>query len=118
MSPTKPPHGEFPPYAEKYIVLVPDDVLNALERQAQQTVQLFSERKEADGEFRYAPDKWSAKEVLGHITDTERIFAYRALRVARADQTPMEGFEQDDYVRSGAFSQRTLNSDSVAARTV
>jgi len=48
-------------------------------------------RSEADGDFHYAPGKWSAKEVLGHMCDTERVFAYRALRIARADKTPMEG---------------------------
>ncbi len=69
---------------------------------------LLSCRDEEDGNFRYAPEKWSAKEVLGHICDTERIFAYRALRIARADATPLEGFEQDDYVRNGPFAQRPV----------
>src|SRR5262249_31658343 len=59
-----------------------------------------------------APDKWSAKEVLGHINDTERIFTYRALRIARGDQTPLAGFEQDDYVL-GAEAQSCLLSDLV-----
>jgi uncharacterized damage-inducible protein DinB len=71
-------------------------------------LQLFAGRSERDGSFRYAPGKWTVKEVLGHITDTERIFSYRALRIARGDQTPLPGFEQDDYVRSGAFGDRTL----------
>ena len=62
---------------------------------------LLSCRDEEEGDFRYAPEKWSAKEVLGHVCDTERIFAYRALRISRADATPLEGFEQDDYVRNG-----------------
>lgn len=106
----RPQAGEFAPYAEKYISLVPDDVLGALEQQARQTAQLFVDRPETDGNFRYASGKWSAKEVLGHIIDTERIFTYRALRAARRDRTPMEGFEQDDYVRDGSFGQRTLKS--------
>jgi len=110
MTPARPQAGEFAPYAEKYISLVPDDVLGALEEQAKQTLQLYSELQEADGDFRYAPDKWSAKEVLGHIIDTERIFTYRALRAARRDRTPMEGFEQDDYVRNGGFGHRALKS--------
>jgi hypothetical protein len=69
---------------------------------------LLSGRTEADGDLRYAPDKWSLKEVLGHINDTERIMAYRALRIARGDATPLAGFEQDDYVRNGPFSDRSL----------
>jgi uncharacterized damage-inducible protein DinB len=69
---------------------------------------LLSGRDESDGEYRYAPDKWNAKEVLGHVCDTERIFAYRALRIARADQTPMAGFEQDDYVKYGPFARAPL----------
>ena len=110
MSLARPQAGEFAPYAEKYIALVPDDVLHALEQQAKETVQLFAGLHEADGDFCYAPGKWSLKEVLGHIVDTERIFTYRALRVARADETPLAGFEQDDYVRAGGFCARTLKS--------
>jgi len=70
--------------------------------------QLFAARSERDGNFRYAPDKWSVKEVVGHMSDSERIFAYRALRIARGDQSPLQGFEQDDYVREGNFGERTL----------
>ena len=70
--------------------------------------QLFAAHTERDGTFRYAPDKWTVKEVLGHVTDSERIFVYRALRIARGDQTPLQGFEQDDYVRGGNFGERAL----------
>jgi uncharacterized damage-inducible protein DinB len=80
---------------------------------------LLSGRDEADGEFRYAADKWSAKEVLGHVCDTERIFAYRAVRIARGDRTPIEGFEQDDYVRNGPFGQLPISEiieDYIAVR--
>src|SRR5207244_13457063 len=92
-----------------YISKVPgSDVLSVLESQRLQMLQLFTGRSERDGSFRYAPGKWTVKEVLGHITDSERIFTYRALRFARSDQTPLPGFEQDDYVRRGAFGERTL----------
>ena len=77
-------------------------------RKSDETSALLRGLSEKDGEFRYAPDKWSAKEVLGHINDTERVFAYRAMRIARADKTPLAGFEQDDYVRAGGFEKRTL----------
>lgn len=105
----RPESGEYAAYYANYITKVPgSDVLSVLESQRLQMLQLFAGRSERDGSFRYAPGKWSVKEVLGHIADTERIFTYRALRFARADQTALPGFEQDDYVRSGAFGERTL----------
>ncbi len=108
----RPQPGEFAPYYDRYISLVPgNDVLAALaalEDQRRQMLLLLSGRSEADGDLRYAPDKWSLKEVLGHINDTERIMSYRALRISRGDQTPIEGFEQDDYVRNGPFARTPL----------
>jgi len=105
----RPGTGEYAPYYERYISLIPsDDIVTALERQAIDTKALLSALTSQQAEFRYAPGKWSVKEVLGHINDTERIMAYRALRIARSDKTPIEGFEQDDYVRIGNFGQRRL----------
>jgi hypothetical protein len=114
MSPPKtaslrPQPSEYAAHYEKYVALVPgNDIVPILEAQRLQMTQLFAARSERDGNFRYAPDKWTVKEVLGHVTDTERIFAYRALRIARLDATPLSGFEQDDYVRAGAFGERSL----------
>ena len=109
MSIARPEPGEYAPYYERYISLVSgSDILGTLDAQRRQTMLLLSGRDEDEGDFRYAPDKWSAKEVLGHVCDTERIFAYRALRISRGDRTPIEGFEQDDYVRNGPFGQRPL----------
>lgn len=106
---SRPQPGENGPYYDRYITLVPgNDVLAAFDEQRRQMLLLLSGRPEADGDLRYAPGKWSLKEVLGHINDTERIMSYRALRISRGDTTPMEGFEQDDYVRNGPFSSRTL----------
>ncbi len=105
----RPRPGEYAPYYERYISLVQgEDILETLDRQRRDTMLLLSGRDEADGDFRYAPGKWSAKEVLGHMCDTERVFAYRALRFSRADVTPLAGFEQDDYVRNGPFANRPL----------
>ena len=105
----RPQSGEYAPYYERYISLVPgNDILAALDEQRRQTLLLLSARSEADGDLRYAPDKWSLKELLGHLNDTERIMSYRALRIARGDATPIEGFEQDDYVRNGPFARRPL----------
>jgi len=106
----RPLPGEYAPYYETYISLVKsDDIVATLEAQQLQTAQLFAARSERDGNFRYAPDKWTVKEVLGHLSDSERIFAYRAVRIARGDQTPLSSFEQDDYVRGGNFSERALS---------
>ena len=95
----RPQPGECAPYYDRYISLVPGaDILDTLDQQRRQMMLLLSGRDAEDGDFRYAPGKWSAKEVLGHVCDTERIFAYRALRFSRAD----------DYVRNGPFAQRPL----------
>ena len=105
----RPEPTEYAEFYADYVLKVPGlDALAVLESQRLQMVQLFAGRSERDGGFRYAPGKWTVKEVLGHITDTERIFTYRALRIARGDQTPLPGFEQDDFVKNGAFSERTL----------
>ncbi|MGB8010359.1 MAG: DinB family protein [Terriglobales bacterium] len=116
----RPQPGESAPYYDRYIALVPgNDILAAFDDQRRQTLLLLSGRTEADGDLRYAPDKWSLKEVLGHINDTERVMAYRALRIARADATPLAGFEQDDYVRNGPFARcklADLIEDYIAVR--
>jgi uncharacterized damage-inducible protein DinB len=109
VSQTRPQSGEYASYYEKYVSLISsDDIFGVLEAQRLQTGQLLGARSEREGNFRYAPDKWSVKEVIGHVSDCERIFMYRALRISRADRTPIEGFEQDDYVRNGDFGSRTL----------
>jgi DinB superfamily len=105
----RPQPTEYAAHYEKYISLVPGtDILGVLEAQGMLMTQLLGARSEREGNFRYAPDKWTVKEVVGHISDTERIFAYRALRISRNDKTPIEGFEQDDYVKNGGFNDRTL----------
>lgn len=106
---SRPHPSEYAAHYEKYVSLIStDDIVGTLEAQRLLTTQLLSARSEREGNFRYAPDKWSVKEIVGHVADAERIFAYRALRIARADTTPLAGFEQDDYVRSAAFGARSL----------
>jgi DinB superfamily len=116
----RPEPGEYASFYDGYISLVPgNDVLAALDEQRRQMLLLLSGRTEADGEIRYAPDKWSLKEVLGHVNDGERILSYRALRIARGDATPIEGYGQDDYVRNAPFGQRPLSDlieDYIAVR--
>jgi len=116
----RPEPGEYAPYYERYISLVAGtDILATLDAQRRQTMTILCGREESDGDYRYAPGKWSAKEVLGHVCDTERIFAYRALRISRGDQTPLPGFEQDDYVKNGPFALAPLEEiieDYIAVR--
>ena len=109
VAPGRPQAGEYAEFYAKYVALIPStDILGTLEGQRLVMSQLLGARSEREGNFRYAPDKWTVKEVIGHIADSERIFAYRALRFARGDGTPLSGFEQDDYVKNGGFSERTL----------
>jgi len=104
------PHAsEYAPYYGRYISLVPgNDVVAALEDQPRNTLALVSGLTDEQGDYRYAPGKWSIKEIIGHMVDAERVFSYRALRFARNDQTPLASFEQDDYVRFGDFGSRRL----------
>lgn len=105
----RPKPGEYNAYCDRYISLIPgSDIVGTLANQLPKTVALLSAHDEMDGELRYAPEKWSVKEVVGHMNDTERIMTYRALRIARNDRTPIEGFEQDDYIRGGPYSDLRL----------
>lgn len=109
MTQNRPQASEYAPYFEKYVAMVPDgEIVETLEAQLRETKLLLARLSEKEAEFRYAEGKWSVKEVLGHMSDQERVFAYRLLRIARGDQTPLAGFEQDDYVKTGNFAARPL----------
>jgi len=104
-----PDETEYSPYYGKYITLVgEDDILTTLKSQLAETLSLLRSIPESRANFRYGPDKWSIKELVGHVIDGERIFAYRALRFARNDQTALPGYEQDDYVRNASFDNCSL----------
>ena len=105
----RPDETEYLPYYGKYVSLVTgDDVLATLNAQISETLALLRGIPESRGGFRYAAGKWSIKELVGHMLDSERIFAYRALRFARNDKTPVPGYEQDDYIRHGSFDACAL----------
>ncbi len=108
----RPDTSEYPPYAAVYVnLVVGDQILPILAAQLEQSTALLkSVDDRRASEFTYAPGKWTIKQILGHIIDTERIFSYRALSVARHDATPLPGFEQDDYVAAGSFNERALNA--------
>lgn len=104
-----PQPSEYAPYYGKYVALVPHgDIVSILSDQLDRMNTMLFSMDEDDASLPYAPGKWSIKQVLGHITDAERIFSYRALRIARADKTPLAGFEQDDYVANGYFDSVSL----------
>ena len=108
-APARPAPNEFFEYYGKYIALVPDgDVRAHLERQNAETAKYIESRGDAWAMSRYAPGKWSPKEVIGHVTDAERIFAYRALRIARNDKTALAGFEENDYVPIAGADARSV----------
>jgi hypothetical protein len=105
----RPEAGEFDPYYARYIDRVPDgDIASLLEGQIRSTTAVLRAVPADRAAYRYAPGKWSIAEVVGHMIDLERMFGYRALRFARADATPIEGFDENAYVPAGEFDRRSL----------
>jgi DinB superfamily len=105
----RPGADEHSPYYATYISLVPDgNLIEMLQEQQQETVALLRGLSEKQALHAYAPGKWTIKEVVGHLSDGERIFCYRALRFARDDKQPLPGFEENAYVPAGRFNSRTL----------
>ncbi len=104
----RPPEAsEYLPYYHKYISMVKgDDLIPVLETQIGETLPMLRGISEEKSLHRYAAGKWSIKEVLGHLTDAERVFSYRAMRFARNDQNALPGFEQDDYVAAAGSDAR------------
>jgi len=105
----RPSAEEYAPYYGKYVELVPGgDLLETMGHQLDDVWQFFATLPEAKGDHAYAPGKWTIRELLGHVIDTERIFAYRALRIARGDQTPLAGFDENSYAPESLASKRKL----------
>lgn len=105
----RPNVSEYAPYQEEYIKLVQgEDILKILSAQIDSTLWYLRTLSDTHGDFRYAPGKWSVKEVVGHMIDTERVFAYRALSISRLDKASLPGFEQDDWVRAAGSGNQPL----------
>jgi DinB superfamily len=99
-----PEASEYNPYYGKYISLIAEgDILATLTHQIDRMKSLLSGLGKEEANYRYAPDKWTIRQALGHVIDAERVFAYRALRISRNDKTPLAGFEQNNYVPNGPF---------------
>ncbi len=107
----RPDASEFAPFYAGYVAEVPDgEILEVIRRGATDFATTLATIPEARGDHRYADGKWSIRELLGHIIDTERVFSYRTLRIARGDATPLPGFDQDPYVLTSGAQQRTIGS--------
>jgi hypothetical protein len=104
----RPDKTEYAPYYERYVSLVTGDVADVLGSQTTRLQDMITGMPEEKGEFRYADGKWSVKELLSHLIDGERMFAYRVLRISRGDETPIEGFEQDGYIENAHSNQRSF----------
>lgn len=105
----KPNNEELSGYLSNYVNLVTENnLLIALENSKIDTIKLFSEISSDLESYRYAPGKWTVKEVLQHIIDAERIFSYRALRFSRLDSTELNGYDDDFYVKNSDVKMKTL----------
>ena len=107
---TRPGIGEYAPSFADYVDRIGDDedIVPVLVAQLDQVLARLGRILEARGDYRYAPDKWSVKEMVAHLCDTERVFAYRALRVGRGDGTPLSSFDDQAYVAEARAGDRTL----------
>ncbi len=106
---TRPERNEYGDWYVDYVARVPEgNVLDVLEKQSKEMLAFLKTLSEEQAEQPPAPGKWSVKQVIGHLCDGERVFTYRALRFSRGDQTPLPGFEQDDYVRESHANERKL----------
>ncbi|MBP1933844.1 DinB family protein [Ammoniphilus resinae] len=106
-----PNQDEYQEYYEPYVKVIPEgDLIQILKSQLSEMKILIDNLTEEQALFRYAPEKWSIKEVLGHVTDTERIMSYRLLRIGRGDTTDLAGFDDQLYVRNANFNQQSLSN--------
>jgi hypothetical protein len=106
----RPATDEYAPYYERYVGLVPPDgdVVAALREQIGATMRMLRPITSAQAASRYAPDKWSVKQVVGHLADAERVFAYRALRFARGDETPLASFDENAWAATARTNDRAF----------
>lgn len=116
----KPAPNEYPPYAQAYIDCTPATGVTAqqLRDNLETLLDLIEPLDDQQLLLRYAPGKWTLKEVLVHLMDSERVIAYRLLRIARHDATPLPGFDQDEFVLHAGSNQRSKQSILKEYRTV
>lgn len=109
MATNRPEETEYAPSYEQYVSLVPEeDIMDVLEAQEDELKQLAASIHEEKGTFRYAPGKWSIRELLGHLCDAERVFGYRTFCISRGDPSSLPGFDENRYVSNGDYDMRTI----------
>ena len=103
----RPTAQEYAPFYADYVSRAPEeDIAAALEAESRYTLDVLNAFTDEQAGRLHGTTKWTLKETLGHLCDAERVFAYRAMRIARGDKIPLPGFEQDDYVAAGKFNAR------------
>lgn len=108
--PTRPEVTEYPSFYAGYVASVRDGDIRVIVREAREELATtLGGIPETRGDYRYAEGKWSIKTVIGHMIDAERIFSYRALRLARGDKTPLPGFEENSYALTAGSDARTVD---------
>ena len=115
----RPERNEYADFYANYVSLVPDTPIEEfLLKQWDELVAFLQTVPEDEASKPYAPGKWSVKQVLGHLCDTERVMSYRMMRFARGDQKELHGFEQDDYVAAGDFNSRVRHDLMVEFKNI
>ena len=107
----RPAASEYAPYFAPYVAKVPEgDILELLAHQIDETTTMLGGLNDQQAAFRYAPGKWSVKQVVGHLTEAERVFSYRALCFARGDATPLPGWDENAYVANAHYDRRSMSA--------
>ncbi len=118
-SPSRPPDSEYNSYYQPYVKEVPEgDLLDTLKAQRDSTSAVLAGLSDKQADFRYAAGKWSIREVIGHVSDAERVFSYRALRIARGDTVDLPGFDENAWMPMAGFDRRTLAEVAAEFRAV
>jgi uncharacterized damage-inducible protein DinB len=106
----RPEKDEYAHFYSTYVNLIPEgDIVQILKQQIEETSDLLNDISDQQASFRYAPGKWSLKEVIGHVADTERIMAWRLLCIARGETISLPGFDENSYVENASFNQQSMN---------
>ncbi len=107
----RPTDSEYAPFYQGYVDRVPDvDVMGVLEAQVDEVRRMAASVSAERETYRYASGKWSIRQVVGHLTDAERVFGYRAFRISRGDRTPLPGFDENEYIEQSQYADERVAS--------